>query len=520
MPEYKAPGVYVEEVERGPKPIEGVSTSVAGFVGVTERGPTEPELVTSFADYYRTFGGFETDSEWTNLGYETSLPYAVDGYFRNGGRRAWIARVVPNDWITNDRVATATLEDSEDNTVLTARTVGVGWWGNNVAINVVPASSGAADRFNLQIGYWRNPDDLTLAWEDLTDPENEGPPDHEEVYEDLSADRTERNYYETVVNEASTLVTLSPGTSTESPSEETTALTLGTDPDDVDTAAGDYNGEAITGQRIGLERFEEVDEITMVNVPDENVHDVREDVKDHCENQEDRIAILSAEEGADLDGFPDDALRSEYAALYHPWLTIRDPETELEIPVPPGGHVAGIYARSDAEHGVHKAPANERVRGIRDLNATITQGEQETLNPEGVNCIRSFRGRGNLVWGARTTSDDPSWKYVNVRRLFLYVEESIDEGTQWVVFEPNDETLWARVRQTVSNFLTGVWEDGALMGTTPDEAFYVKCDRTTMTQNDIDNGRLICEIGIAPVKPAEFVVFRISQTTAGAQGGG
>lgn len=520
MPEYKAPGVYVEEVERGPKPIEGVSTSVAGFVGVTERGPTEPELVTSFADYQRTFGGFETVGEWTNLEYETSLPYAVDGYFRNGGRQAWIARVVPADWIADDSPASATLEDSEGDPVLTARAAGVGWWGNNVAIDIGAASSGATERFNLRIGYWRDPEDLNREWDVLTDPAEEGQPDHEEVYENLAADRTERNYYETVVNESSTLVDLTPGDSTERPVDGVTALTLGTDPADENTGAGDYTGDAVANQRAGLQRFEEVDDITMVIVPDENQHSISGDVVDHCENQEDRIAILNAMEGANLESFPSDKRRSEYAALYHPWLTVRDPETEVEISVPPGGHIAGIYARSDAEHGVHKAPANEVVRGIRGLNATITQGEQESLNPEGVNCIRDFRGRGSLVWGARTTSDDPSWKYVNVRRLFLYVEESIDEGTQWVVFEPNDEELWARVRQTVSNFLTGVWEDGALMGTTPDDAFYVKCDRTTMTQNHIDNGQLICEIGIAPVKPAEFVVFRISQTTAGGQGGG
>jgi phage tail sheath protein FI len=179
--------------------------------------------------------------------------------------------------------------------------------------------------------------------------------------------------------------------------------------------------------------------------------------------------------------------------------------------------MAGIYARVDVERGVHKAPANEVIRGITKIAQDVTKREQDLLNPRGINALRFFPGRGNRVWGARTVSSDASWRYVNVRRLFIYVEESIDEGTQWVVFEPNDEPLWARVRQTITNFLTTVWRSGALEGTKPDEAFFVKCDRTTMTQDDIDNGRLICVIGIAPVKPAEFVIFRIQQKTRESQ---
>jgi phage tail sheath protein FI len=166
---------------------------------------------------------------------------------------------------------------------------------------------------------------------------------------------------------------------------------------------------------------------------------------------------------------------------------------------------------------VHKAPANEVVRGATKLEFQITKGEQDLLNPRGVNVIRTFPGRGIRVWGARTTSTDPLWKYINIRRLFLYLEESIDKGTQWVVFEPNNEQLWARVKQTIVQFLTTVWRTGALMGTTPEEAFFVKVDRTTMTQDDIDNGRLIILIGVAPTKPAEFVIFRIAQFTAGAE---
>jgi hypothetical protein len=230
----------------------------------------------------------------------------------------------------------------------------------------------------------------------------------------------------------------------------------------------------------------------------------------------DRFAVLQGERSVDIDGLRP-PVDSDYAAYYVPWIRVIDPETNAPVLVPPGGHVAGIYARSDTERGVHKAPANEIVRGAQELQLNITKEEQEGLNPVGVNVIRSFPGRGIRVWGARTTSSDALWKYLNVRRLFLYVEESIEEGTQWAVFEPNDQRLWARVRQSVSNFLTSVWRDGALMGTTPEEAFYVTCDRTTMTQDDIDNGRLIVEIGIAPVKPAEFVIFRITQTAGGSE---
>jgi hypothetical protein len=246
----------------------------------------------------------------------------------------------------------------------------------------------------------------------------------------------------------------------------------------------------------------------------------------HCEKMKYRFAILDGPKlsnGKPAD--PDKALEirakigsdSGHAAYYYPWLEARDDVTGKKIKIPPSGHVAGIYARTDNKRGVHKAPANEKIRNIVGLTYTISFAENGRLNPEGVNCLRAFPGRGNLVWGARTISKNPSWKYVNVRRLFIFLEDSIERGTHWVVFEPNDEKLWARVKQTIINFLTTVWRDGALMGTTAEEAFFVRCDRTTMTQDDIDNGRLICVIGVAPVKPAEFVIFKIAQWTAGSE---
>jgi uncharacterized protein len=215
---------------------------------------------------------------------------------------------------------------------------------------------------------------------------------------------------------------------------------------------------------------------------------------------------------------------TKYAALYYPWLRITDPTRRPDpglpppvLDIPPSGAVAGIYARNDIERGVHKAPANEVILGITDFVTNVTYDRQSVLNPEGINALRFFEGRARRVWGARTMSSDPEWKYVNVRRLFIYLEASIDRSTQWAVFEPNNERLWSSIKQTIEDFLLQVWTTGALMGTKPEEAFFVRCDRSTMTQNDLDNGRLICLIGVAPTYPAEFVIFRIGQWTADAR---
>lgn len=239
-----------------------------------------------------------------------------------------------------------------------------------------------------------------------------------------------------------------------------------------------------------------------------------------------RIAVLDtppALEIADVRAFKS-KIDSKYAALYYPWIRIAnplagpDPNQPSTIDVPPSGAVCGIYARSDVQRGVWKAPANETVTGAIGLQRDVRFGEQEVLNPLGINAIRSLPNRGIRVWGARTISSDPEWKYVNIRRYFLYLEASIDRGTQWAVFEPNGEALWANVRTTVSDFLYNEWVNGALLGANPKEAFFVQCDRSTITQNDLDNGRLICLVGVAAIKPAEFVIFRIGQKTADARG--
>lgn len=241
----------------------------------------------------------------------------------------------------------------------------------------------------------------------------------------------------------------------------------------------------------------------------------------HCELMADRVAILDTPPGLkaqdvkewrmDVTGYD-----SKYAAMYWPWIKVADPVAGKQVFVPPSGAMAGIWARNDSSRGVHKAPANEVVRGAVTLELNITKGEHDVLNPIGVNCIRSFRGQGIRVWGARTLSSDPEWRYLNVRRLFNYVEKSILQGTNWVVFEPNDPKLWDSVKRTVNMFLRRVWRDGALFGRSPAQAFFVKCDEENNPPENRDVGILTVEIGIAPVKPAEFVVFRISQFAEGA----
>ncbi len=268
------------------------------------------------------------------------------------------------------------------------------------------------------------------------------------------------------------------------------------------------------GQKQGLTAFEEIEDISIIYSPNaKDLQDLPGVLIDHCENLKDRFAIIDSKLYETTPITP--PADSKYAAFYYPWISITDPVSNSLILVPPGGYIAGIYARTDNDRGVFKAPANEVVEGADSIQFIISKGMQDLLNPIGVNCIRIFNGNSIKVWGARTMSTDPLWKYINVRRLFIFLEKSIEEATQWVVFEPNNEKLWARVKQTISQFLTTQWKSGALMGTTPEEAFFVKCDRTTMTQDDIDNGRLIVVIGVAPTKPAEFVIFRIAQWQGG-----
>ena len=292
--------------------------------------------------------------------------------------------------------------------------------------------------------------------------------------------------------------------------------------------AAEYEGTAEDDEpfKTGLKAFEDIEDISIVAAPGSTyVHaDVYEKqvptiityLISHAERMRYRIAVLDSGKDQTIAEVRTMKAKidSKYAAFYYPWVKILDPVTQQEINLPPSGFVSGIYARNDVERAVYKAPANEVVRLAIGFEKTLNKAQQEVLNPEGINCFRFFEGRGYRLWGARTTSSDPEWKYVNLRRYFAYIERSIDRGTQWAVFEPNGDALWANVRQTIQDFLYNEWVSGALLGEKPEKAYFVKCDRSTMTQNDLDNGRLICLVGMAVVKPAEFVIFRIGQWTA------
>ena len=289
----------------------------------------------------------------------------------------------------------------------------------------------------------------------------------------------------------------------------------------------DFSGDPLQMPKNGLLALEGQEDISIVAAPGYSepyqtedqrtrVEAVHGAVISHCERMRYRIAVLDTPRRQLVSGALEFRNRrsSDYAALYYPWVTIANPLDGQRLDLPPSGFIAGIYARNDVEHAVFKAPANEVVRLAIDFEQKLNKERQEALNPEGVNCFRFFEGRGHLVWGARTISDDPEWKYVNLRRYFAYLERSIDRGTQWVVFENNGPQLWDNVRRTVEDFLFNEWRMGGLLGDKPEQAYFVRCDRSTMTQNDLDNGRLVCLVGVAPVRPAEFVIFRIGQWTA------
>lgn len=392
MPEYLAPGVFVEETSFRSKSIEGVSTSTTAFVGFTRRGPLAvarvPQLLTSFAEFEGIYGGLNDLSFPPKTNH---LAHAVRAFFDEGGRRLYVARV---------RSPSARAKESLKD------------W------------QGALDRL------------ATLP--------------------DVS-------------------IVAAPGATERGPFADSIQSRL-----------------IAHVEASGAWRF------AVLDIP---------------QNKTPSEAIAYRKR-----------FESKNAAFYYPWIQVANPSfrpgdlpASQSLFLPPSGFICGIYARSDVDRGVHTAPANEVVRSATGFERPIAQAQQESLNPAGVNCLRFFAGRGNRVWGARTASADPEWKYVNVRRYLTYLEHSIDRGTQWAVFEPNDEPLWAAVRSAISGFLYNEWTNGGLLGRKPEEAFFVRCDRTAMTQNDLDNGRLIALVGVAPIKPAEFVIFRIGQHTADAR---
>lgn len=521
MPTYLSPGVYVEEVDGGSKPIAGVGTAVAAFVGFAAKGPVnELTLVTNWTQFVEQFGEFVEGSY---------LAHSVYGYFNNGGGRCYIMRIGGSNG------------------------AGAGSPDAATPVALLPANS-ANEQQTLSISALADPAGLSIEIVDAPAAEGSDAPNPEafnlivrqngeqvESFENLTLaggrGRNVRNVA-TVVNEQSTLIRVEVLDATaEMPLAERRPRT-GTYSLAVPEVAANTSVQALavspsdfagsTPDRTGMGGLEVADDITMLVVPDlmaayqqglvdlEGVQAVQTAMINHCERMGDRVAILDAPPGMkpqEIQNWRTNIANydSSYAALYYPWIRAFDPLAGRSALVPPSGHMAGIWARNDNTRGVHKAPANEVIGGALDTEYQITRGEQDGLNPNGINCIRAFPGRGVRVWGARTLSSDPSWTYLNVRRLFNMVEKSIDNGTQWVVFEPNDFALWQRINRTVTAFLTMVWRSGALFGATPAQAFYVKCDEETNPPEARDLGMVTVEIGIAPVKPAEFVIFRVSQ---------
>ena len=573
MPEYLSPGVYVEEFESGGVPIAGVSTSTAGFIGLAQRGEAEglPELVTSFSDFQRKFGGYLSENQFGEFRF---LSYAVEHFFINGGSRAYVMRVSPEDSKSAQNDSLGFLKFEAKNP---------GSWGDRTRILVTPSSKAKTPilevlgpiQYRVKSGVGFNDGDIVVFKDgenkqvrkivmvqqnlitldsalegDVVDAEILPSKllytaefdiqvcygDEVEIYEKLSLNPIGVNFIDKKITKSNLIkleCNLDDIGGTEDPFDKITngqannmkfwiELSGGADGSMATISAADFMGKDLgPGKRTGIKAFIDNDEVSIMAVPGVTIPAVQLDLLAHCENKSNRFAILDIPR--DIKGVNDikeyrNMFDTSYGALYHPWLKVFDPLDKRNIAIPPSGSMAGIFARSDNTRGVHKAPANEIVRACVALDCQYNKGEQDILNPIGVNLIRFFTGQGIRVWGARTLSSNALWRYINVRRLFIFLEESVKRNTDWVVFEPNDEELWARVKRSLDNFLVGVWRSGALFGATPAEAFFIKIDRTTMTQDDIDNGRLICVIGVSPVKPAEFVIFRFTQFTANSGG--
>ncbi|MFB7056452.1 phage tail sheath family protein [Streptomyces vinaceus] len=502
MPSYLSPGVYVEEVSSGSKPIEGVGTAVCAFIGFAQKGPVNaPVLVTNWTQFVASFG------EFTEGSY---LAHSVYGYFLNGGGAAYVVRLeTPQDLAGEAAAASAVLAGGADGRrgVLGVRALAPGAEGNTLGVEAV---TGEGEAFTLVVK--RGGQVL-------------------ETFEGLTASKGPRSAVD-VVRRESRLIAVQQMEAA-APAPGAIRLAGGVD---ASSGPGPLNPQVFLGStsdRSGIAGLEAIDEVTVVAVPDlmaclqrglldhDGVKAVQLAMIAHCELMGDRVAVLDTPPALNAQEVQnwrvnETGFDSKYAALYWPWLNVLDPVTGKPAPMPPSGHVAGVWARNDDTRGVHKAPANEVVRGALSLELSLTRKEHDQLNPLGVNCIRAFPGQGIRIWGARTMSSDPEWRYLNVRRLFNFVEKSILSGTSWVVFEPNDPKLWDSVKRTITMFLRGVWREGALFGRTPDDAFYVKCDEENNPAEAREQGILTVEIGISAVKPAEFIVFRISQFADGA----
>ena len=564
MAEYLSPGVYVEEIDNGPRSIEGVGTSTAGFIGMAEKGPIEgaPELVTTFNSFLRIYGGFL--SEFTHGEYRF-LAHTVEQFFTNGGTRCYVMRVAPED----------AKPASKKQGFITATAVNPGKWGNKVIVTLSQATKRklqlmgkisdttylaknaegiregdivvfekeynmVTSVFDREITF-ANPfkadvvdaellpkkvlylveTDMTIKYQDQI--ENYPGINFTEGSPDYVVDRAERSEIATIAVGA---LPKSVNPVAELFEKDATSLSFnldgGSDGSISKVNAGTFIGiDKGPGQRTGIQSFLENSTVSMMAIPGVTTPEVQVALVAHCENLGSRFAVLDMPQKLSK---PKDLIEfrglidSTYAAMYHPWVQVFDRSANKSSYIPPSGSVLGVYSRTDINRGVHKAPANETV-ACTGLSINYTKAEQDILNPEGVNLIRALPGQGIRIWGARTASSSSSFRYINVRRLFIFVEESIKASTNWVVFEPNDSMLWSRVSITVASFLDNLWRAGMLAGDSASEAYFVEIGTNTMSRDDIENGRLICNIGIAPTKPAEFVIFRISQFTAEAGGG-
>ncbi|MBX2796890.1 MAG: phage tail sheath subtilisin-like domain-containing protein [Myxococcales bacterium] len=558
--EYLAPAVYVEETSFRSKSIEGVSTSTAGFVGPTRRGPSTgaPELLTRESDFERIYGGTGRLT-YGGTAFDNYMALSVKAFFDNGGRRLYVRRVV-------DGGVAATSGTALTNVVIAARHVGSG--GNGSATMTLAANevSGAA-LAALPIGSvvrWETPDggggtvvnlavltDTGFVTPGTTTAATPASPSealsidfvgvdadgfvHEALGLGLDASHSQFIGDVLAENPSSLAAQLANIFWVDVSAASTSDIVAAAEAADTGvplTGGTDGNAPTSTQYATGFGDIEALDDISTVAAPGHidlhpatpaNGTAIRAELITHVEQRGlYRVALLET----GLNRVVSEArtakseVDSKYAAMYYPGVVVANPAATgsasepAEITIPPSGFLAGIFARSDNDNGVWKSPANEVVQGALRFERSVSFGESEVLNPLGVNCLRFFPGRGYRVWGARTASSDPEWKYLSVRRYFNYLEASIERGTQWAVFESNGPALWENVTQTIDSFLYTEWRNGALLGASPKEAYFVRCDLTTMTQNDLDNGRMVCLIGVAVVKPAEFVIFRIGQMTA------
>ncbi len=547
MPEYLSPGVYVEEVDRGPRPLESTNTSTAVFVGFTESAQevrningdrivvdlvNKPTYITNWTQYREKFGGFVDGA---------NLPQSVYGYFQNGGGKAYVVslRTIPP--------AQAGLLNDKGEPQLLVKFRKSGFEGMDYRVRIQPSdalalpSTNGTEESSEEEGETKSkkskkspsmqPFDVVVEKQasngDWQVKDIRKGVQLEELKDDPTGKKVKVAYRN---NKASELINIlipddSKALAELWPSEQQQSLQIEQRQLAAPTA-GEFQGD-IT-ERTGIDGLEALDDARIIVVPDlmttmpgetldlAMVKAVQTSIIAHCERLGDRMAILDMPRGLnpteakqwrqDVTGFD-----TAYAAMYYPWIEVTDMATDKPRLMPPSGYVAGVWARTDNVRGVHKAPANEVVQGITGVEYNATRGEQDILNPIGVNCIRSFPGRGIRIWGARTLTSNALWRYIPVRRLFNMIETTIENGTQWAVFEPNEPRLWAQIRRDINAFLVTQWSAGALYGDSPDQAFFVRCDAETDPPESRELGRLIVEVGIAPVKPAEFVIFRISQ---------